>query len=177
MFFYTINSNLYLSKALLRGKDWKWCQCQRLICLFVCFLKKCNNDTNNVQSSFFFLIHHFSWLDTALSFVFINWCYSNSLHWLFHFPIAIRTKWHHKWKKGGDNLSEITRVIDFPSSLHKQLEMAYVWKSAKWHTSEEGIFNPNLQKAFAQHGFKRMMPVILLFINYCYIQQCFACVV
>ena len=80
-------------------------------------------------------------------------------------------------KKGGDNLSEITRVIDFPSSLHKQLETAYVWKSAKWHTSEEGIFNPNLQKAFAQHGFKRMMPVILLFINYCYIQQCFACVV
>ena len=46
-------------------------------------------------------------------------------------------------------------MIDFPSSLHKQLETAYVWKSAKWHTSEEGIFNPNLQKAFAQHGFKR----------------------
>ena len=60
-----------------------------------------------------------------------------------------------KKKGGGDNLSEITRVIDFPSSLHKQLETAYVWKSAKWHTSEEGIFNPNLQKAFAQHGFKR----------------------
>ena len=100
MFFYTINSNLYLSKALLRGKDWKWCQCQRLICLFVCFLKKCNNDTNNVQSSFFFLFTIFPDY-TALSFVFINWCYSNSLHWLFHFPIAIRTKWHHKWKKRG----------------------------------------------------------------------------
>ena len=34
IFFYTINSNFYLCKAFLRGNDWKWCQCQRLIRFF-----------------------------------------------------------------------------------------------------------------------------------------------
>ena len=84
--------HIYLKKtAFIKNSNYRKNKC------------KCNNEimTLIMYRAVFFLIHHFSWLDTALSFVFINWCYSNSLHWLFHFPIAIRTKWHHKWKKRG----------------------------------------------------------------------------
>ena len=48
IFFYTINSYLYLSKAFLREKDWKWCQCQRLIRFF----EKSNNDTTSTEQFF-----------------------------------------------------------------------------------------------------------------------------